>query len=216
MTTDASWLHIDPADVEGRDLYFLLNSIVVPRPIAWISTLSATGVANVAPHSYTTVLSPNPPIVCFVSVGEKDSLTNARATGDFVYNLAGEELIDAINRTAADFPPEVSEFEWAGLTAVPSVQVKSPRVAEAPISLESKLLDIQQIASTRNFLVSGEVVAIHLHERIMTGDRVDPRKLAPVGRLSGSLYSKQGDLISLQRPTYAGLREEKHERVGEP
>ena len=205
------WRDIDPGDSDGQGLYFLLNSIVVPRPIAWISTVSATGVANVAPHSYTTVLSPNPPIVCFVSVGRKDSLTNAESTGDFVYNVAGLELIEEINRSAADFPSDVSEFDWTGLTPIPSDVVRSPRVAEAPIALEARLLDIQQIATTNNYLISGEVVRIHLHDRIMSGDRVDPAKLEPVGRLSGSLYSKQGELISLQRPTYKGLLAEDRE-----
>ena len=208
MNVKGGWRHVDPGDVNGQDLYFLLNSIVVPRPIAWISTVSASGIANVAPHSYTTVLSPDPPIVCFVSVGRKDSLTNAESTGDFVYNLAGLDLIGEINRSAADFPPDVSEFDWTGLTPIPSDVVQSPRVAEAPIAMEARLLDIQQIATTNNFLISGEVVRIHLHDRIMTGDRVDPAKLEPVGRLSGSLYSKQGELISLQRPTYRGLLEE--------
>jgi flavin reductase (DIM6/NTAB) family NADH-FMN oxidoreductase RutF len=198
---------LDPADIDGVQRYFLLNSIVVPRPISWISTVSPAGVPNLAPHSYTTVLSPDPPIVGFVSVKEKDTLRNVRATGDFVYNLAGNNLLASINLSAADFPAEESEFRWTGLTAASSDLVQSPRVAEAPISMECRLDGIQQIRDTQNFLVMGEVVRIHISGQVLTDQRVDPRKLNPVGRLSGSLYSLQGDIVSLKRPTYAGLRE---------
>ena len=197
----------DPAAAVGNELYFLLTSIVVPRPISWISTLAAGGTMNLAPHSYTTVLSSNPAIVCFVSVGQKDSLRNVRATGDFVYNIAGEALLEEINLSSANLPPDESEFDWSGLTPAPSDLVKSPRVAEAPLSMEAQLAFVQQIRDTDNYLVAGEVVRIHLAERIMTGDRVDPAKLRPVGRLSGSTYSLQGDLVSLKRPTHQSLRD---------
>ncbi|CAN5622687.1 flavin reductase family protein [soil metagenome] len=196
---------IDPWNVEGKQLYFLLNSIVVPRPIAWISTLSSDGVFNLAPHSYTTVLSPNPPIVCFVSVGEKDTLRNVQAVGDFVYNLAGEDLLESVNLSAADFPPDQSEFDWTGLSPVPSDLVKSPRLREVSISMEAILAGTQRIRDTANVLVMGEVIRIHVADEVITDGRVDPEKLRPVGRLSGSLYSAQGEIISLKRPTYKGL-----------
>jgi flavin reductase (DIM6/NTAB) family NADH-FMN oxidoreductase RutF len=196
---------IDPADAQNNDLYVLLTSVVVPRPIAWISTLAAGGTMNLAPHSYTTVLSADPPVVCFVSVGQKDSLRNARETGDFVYNLAGLELLESINLSAANFPPDESEFDWTGLASCPSDLVRSPRVADAPISMEAQVVGIHQILDANNYLVMGKVVRIHLAEWIMTGDRVDPLKLNPVGRLSGSMYSLQGDLVSLKRPTFQSL-----------
>jgi flavin reductase (DIM6/NTAB) family NADH-FMN oxidoreductase RutF len=199
---------IDPGDQEGRVLYFLLNSIVVPRPISWISTVSADGVFNLAPHSYTTVLSPDPPVVGFVSVGEKDTLRNVQETGDFVYHTAGREFLSSINLSAADFPADESEFDWTGLEPVPSTLVKSPRVASAPVAMECRLEGVQRIKKSRNHLVLGEVVRIHLAERIMTGDRVDPEKFRPAGRLSGSLYSAQGEIIELRRPMYKGLLEE--------
>jgi flavin reductase (DIM6/NTAB) family NADH-FMN oxidoreductase RutF len=196
---------IDPSDTKDRELYFLLTSIVVPRPIAWVSTLAADGTMNLAPHSYTTVLSAEPPVVCFVSVGQKDSLRNARETGDFVYNLAGFDFLESINLSAANFPPDESEFDWTGLASCPSDLVRSPRVADAPVSMEARVVGVHQILDADNYLVMGEVVRIHLAERIMTDDRVDPAKLQPVGRLSGSMYSLQGDLVKLKRPTWQGL-----------
>jgi flavin reductase (DIM6/NTAB) family NADH-FMN oxidoreductase RutF len=198
---------IDPGELEGRDLYFLMLSVVVPRPIAWISTVAPDGTMNLAPHSFTTILSANPAIVCFVSVGIKDSMQNARDTGDFVYNLAGQELLGQLNITAANMPRDESEFRWAGLTPISGDLVRSPRVAEAPVSLEAELLDIQQMFGTDNYLVAGKVVRLHLAERLFTGDRVDPAKLLPIGRLSGSWYSRQGELVSLKRPTYQSLLE---------
>lgn len=129
---------------------------------------------NLAPHSYKNVLSSNPPIVCFVSVGQKDSLRNVQAMEDFVYNIAGAELLDAINISSANLPPDESAFDWTGLTPA------------APTPATTWLW--------------GEVERIHLAERVMTGDRVDPAKLRLVGRLSGSMYSLQGDPVSLKRP----------------
>ena len=106
---------IVPSELEGREPYFLITSLVVPRPIAWVSTLSKEGVPNVAPHSYFNVISSNPWIVHFTSTGEKDTLRNARSTGEFVVNLFGRDLVEKMNFTSADFPPEEDEFEWAGL-----------------------------------------------------------------------------------------------------
>ncbi|CAN5900115.1 hypothetical protein BH24CHL4_BH24CHL4_06000 [soil metagenome] len=112
----ASHRVIDPAKSQGNELYLLLTSIVVPGPISRISTLAADGTMNLAPHSYKNVLPSNPPIVCFVSVGQKDSLRNVQAMEDFVYNIAGAELLDAINISSANLPPDESAFDWTGLT----------------------------------------------------------------------------------------------------
>ena len=204
--TDYGFLNLDPGEVTGG-MYHLMNAIIAPRPIAWISSISPSGVFNLAPHSYTTVLSPNPPIVGFVSIGRKDTLRNVEAAGDFVYHIANESLAEALNRSAADFPPEISEFEWAGLTPIESDLVRAPRVLQAPVALEARLVEIIQISITNNFLVMGEVVRVHISEAIMTGTRVDPAKLRPLGRLAGSGFSRLGELFSLDRPTYKGLLE---------
>jgi len=185
--------------------YHLLSAAIAPRPVSWISSLSAAGTANLAPHSYTTVFALNPPIVGFVSTTLKDTVRNVRATGDFVYHIACDALVERLNRTAADFPPDVSEFDWAGLTKVESDLVKSFRVAEAPIAFECKLVEVIQIAGQESLLVLGEILRAHLAEEILTDGRIDPVKLQPLGRLSGSQFSRLGELFNLARPTFAGL-----------
>src|SRR5687767_9058657 len=138
---------LDPATLDAASAYHLLNSLVAPRPIAWVSTLSEAGVANVAPHSYFTVMAPDPPTVCYSSGGIKDTLRNSRFTGDFVVNIVGEELAEQMNLTSADFPTGESEFTAAGLTAIPSDLVKSPRMAEAPAAMECRLLQVLEIGN---------------------------------------------------------------------
>jgi flavin reductase (DIM6/NTAB) family NADH-FMN oxidoreductase RutF len=203
---------IAPADVAGG-MYHLLNAVIAPRPISWISSVAADGTLNLAPHSYTTVLSPNPPIVGFVSIGRKDTVRNVEASGDFVYHIADRSLGERLNRTAADFPPDESEFEWAGLTAVPSDLVNAPRVGEAPVAFEATLVEVKQIAATNNYLVMGEIVRVHIAEAVITDGRVDPQKLDPLGRLSGSQFSHLGELFSMTRPTYTGLLESNAEKM---
>lgn len=196
---------IDPAAAGPGQFYHLLNAVIAPRPISWIATLASNGTANLAPHSFTTVFGNEPPIVGFVSIGVKDTVRNARSGGAFVYHIAGDDLVERINRTAADFPPDVSEFDWAGLTRTPSDLIAVPRVAEAPVALECRLVDVIQLAGQPNYLVLGEVLRAHVAERIMANGRVDPALLRPAGRLAGSQYARLGELFHLKRPTYRGL-----------
>lgn len=199
-------ISFDPAAMPDGSAYHMLNAIIAPRPIAWISTIGPNGVFNLAPHSYTTVASQNPPIVCFVSIGRKDTIRNVEATGEFVYNVGNRELVERINRSAADFPRDVSEFEWAGLTPVVGRKVAAPRVAEAPVAMECRLVEVHEVASTNNHIILGEVLAIHVDERLLVNDRIDTALLDPVGRLAGSLYSEMGSVFSLERPTWKGLQ----------
>ncbi len=194
-----------PEDLGPGGAYHFLNSVIGPRPIAWVSTVAPDGTFNVAPHSYTTVVSPSPPMVAFVSIGRKDTLRNVEEGGEFVYNIGSGALIERINRSAADFPRSVSEFEWAGLTPVPSELVKPPRVGEAPVALEATVVDIYQVRGTENFMVIGQVRLIHLDPSITVDGRVDATLLDPVGRLAGSEYARLGEVFSLERPTYRGL-----------
>lgn len=202
--TDA-YRTFDPNDAAGRDTYFLLTGMVIPRPVAWISTVAPDGTANIAPFSFTTVLSSDPPIVCFISSGVKDSMRNAQDTGDFVYNIGGEDLLDYLNMTAADLHRDESEFAWVKLTPRPSDVVASPRLGEAPISMECKLLEVIEFGGGAGNLVAGEVLRIHVAERIITNDRVDPEKLKPICRLSGSNYATLGEIITLKRPNRQDL-----------
>ena len=196
---------IDPASMSSDSVYHLLNALVVPRPIAWVSTIGEAGVANIAPHSYFTVLAPDPPTVCFSSGGVKDTLRNIRFTSDFVVNVVGEDLAEAMNLTAADFPPGESEFMAAGLTPVPSDLVRAPRLAEAPGAMECRLVMVLEIGHTPNHVVIGEVMRFHIAERVWRDGRVDMDALRPVGRLSGSGYSYTRELFRMARPTYAGF-----------
>lgn len=198
---------IDPADVQGRDAYHLLTSLVVPRPIGWVSTLSAAGVRNVAPHSYFNAISSDPLIVHFTSTGTKDSLVNARETREFVVNIVSRDLADKMNLTAARFPPEEDEFSWAGLEEAPCLRVKPPRVAAAKAAFECKVVHILELGN--GSMVFGEVVMILIDESVIRDGRVDPELLAPIGRLGGSTYTDAARaLFDLQRPTYEQVRDE--------
>jgi len=201
---DQTFRTFDPADAPAG-MQHLLNGVVAPRPIAWVSTLAPDGTANVAPHSYTTIFNVDPPVVGFVSSGRKDTLTNAEASGEFVYNVGDRALAEEMNLSSADFPPDVSEFDWAAITPVPGDRVRAPRIAEAPVALECRVVDIHPIPGTSSTLVLGEVVRVHVAERIWDGDRIDVAALAPIGRTTGSGYARLGELFSMQRPTHAGL-----------
>ncbi len=193
----------DPAEL-GAGLYPLLNSVVVPRPIAWVSTRSADGVDNLAPHSFFTISSVVPPVVQFTSVGEKDSLRNAVATGEFVVCLCPEPLVEQVNATGTDFPADVSEFDAVGLEREPSRLVAPPRVAASPVALECRL------AGTRHFgggstVVFGEVVWVAVDERVLRDDRPAIDLLQPLARLGANEWSTIGEVTSRRRIPYAEL-----------
>ncbi len=198
---------IDPANPPPGGMHHLLNAAIAPRPIAWVATLGAGGTPNLAPHSYTTVLSTNPPILGFVSIGRKDTLRNVEAWPELVYHVAGIELAERLNRTAADFPPDVSEFTWAGLTPVPGERVRVPRVAGAPVAFEAKVIEIVRIPATENTLVMAEVLVGHIAERLFDRERIDPSRLQPIGRFAGNQFGRLGELFTLVRPTYQSLLE---------
>lgn len=186
------------ADLEGRAPYRLLTGLVIPRPIAWVSTVDESGIRNVAPHSFFTVASADPPIVQFTSVGRKDSLRNIEMTREFVVNLAPRGLLEPMNASAASVASEVDEFELAGVTPAPSVRVRPPRVAESPAALECVLHSVIPVGDS--FLVLGEVLAAVVEESMLEGQRPDEAKLDPVARLSGSRYVTYGETLHLPRP----------------
>ena len=201
-------LDADSGDIDPQEIYHLLTALVIPRPIGWISTVSDQGVPNLAPYSYFNLVSSNPPHLMFSSSGVKDSLTNIRATGDFVANIATMELVEAMNLSATDFPENVDEFSRTGLTPAPSSKVDALRVAEAKAHLECKL--VQEIPAGNGFIVLGEIVHIHVSGSVFSDGRIDPELLNPVCRLSGSLYASLGEIFKLPRPTFAELEAEKN------
>lgn len=198
-TDAAGRLGLDPDAVPGG-IYHLLNAVVVPRPIAWVSTRSADGVDNLAPHSYFTVSSVVPPVVQFTSVGHKDSLRNAEATGQFVVSVTPRSLAQQVNATAVPFPPDVSEFDMAELTREPSAKVAPFRVAESPVSLECELAGTQPFGAST--VVFGRIVWIAVKPEVLRGDRVAIDLLDPISRLSGADYATIGEVFSIRRQSH--------------
>lgn len=195
----------DPEDLAPRETYFLLTSLVVPRPIAWVSTVSAQGTGNLAPHSYFNVISSHPPILHVTSTGVKDTLRNVRATGEFVVNVVSRDLLDVMNTTAADFPPGEDEAAWAGLDTLPSEVVAPRRVAAARAALECRLREVVSMGNGN--MMFGDVVRIHVADEVWRDGRVAPDLLQPVGRLSGSRYALVGEIVRVPRPTWAEIRD---------
>lgn len=181
------------------------KALISPRPIGWISSRSAKGISNLAPYSFFNALSEAPPLLGFSSSGRKDSLCNIEATGAFVHNVAGQELVTQMNASSAPYDHEISEIEMLGLATLPSDVVDVPRLAEAPASLECKLVDIRQLedhkgAKLQNYLIIGEVVRVHIQERFIQDGMIDEAALAAVGRLGYFNYAAVSDIFALARP----------------
>jgi flavin reductase (DIM6/NTAB) family NADH-FMN oxidoreductase RutF len=187
---------LDPAEL-GAGIYPWLNSVVVPRPIAWVSSRSPEGVDNLAPHSFFTVAGVDPPVLSFTSVGEKDSLRNVVATGEFVISLCTEALIEKVNLTGTDFPPDISEFDAAGLTREPSLRVAPPRVAESPVAAECRLLQTVPFGSCT--VVFGQVVHLAIDEAVLRDGRPAIDLLRPVARLGANEWSTIGEVSERRR-----------------
>lgn len=190
----------DPA-VLGRKVYPLLTSVVLPRPIAWVSSRSAAGVDNLAPHSFFTVAGVDPGVVQFTSVGSKDSLRNVLATREFVVCLCTEPLIELVNLTGTDYPAEVSEFDAVGLTREPSLQVAPFRVAESPVAIECTLAGTKEFGECT--VVFGEVVHIAVDEAVLRDGRPAVDLLRPVARLGANEWSTIGAVSSRRRVPFS-------------
>ena len=198
---------IEPTDRPDAEIYKLMSGFIVPRPIAFVSTVAADGVFNVAPFSYFMPISATPPLLAFSirhpSGRTKDTLANLNASGDFVVNIVTITIAEAMNVTAADVGPEIDEFQLAGLTPVPSTQVSAPRVAESPVNLECRLVETHAYGEPplRQSVVVGEIVVAHIEDRLLRADgSVDPSLLEAIGRLSGSDYCRSTDLFAMKRP----------------
>jgi len=184
------------------------NAIVGPRPIGWISTISSAGVANLAPYSFFNGFNYRPPIIGFSSIGWKDSVANIEATGEFCWNLATKALGEQMNLTTAPAPPEVDEFEVAGLTAAPGRLVAAPRVLESPVNFECRLTQLIQLqgadgAKVDTWLVLGEVVVIHIDPAFLTDGVYETATARPIlraGRLGDYFEITPDTLFSMRRP----------------
>jgi flavin reductase (DIM6/NTAB) family NADH-FMN oxidoreductase RutF len=199
-------VHFDPAEMEPRAFYRVLNSIVVPRPIAWVCSRSAQGVLNLAPHSFYTVSCVQPPVVQFTSVGRKDSLNNAEQTGEFTVSLTPESLFEQVNATGTDFPPDQSEAEHAGVRLEPSEVVGVPRVAESPVAIECRLHGTVSFGDST--VVFGRVVHVAVHETAVRDGRPRIEELRPLARLGGNEWSTIGEVKEIKRIPYRDWSED--------
>jgi flavin reductase (DIM6/NTAB) family NADH-FMN oxidoreductase RutF len=196
---------IDPGELGHGRFYKVLTSVVVPRPIAWVSTRSAAGVDNLAPHSFFTVSCVDPPMVQFTSVGKKDSLRNATETGEFVVCLASESMFERINATGTNFPAGTSEFAEVGLTAEPSATVAPPRVAESPVALECRLEQALELGDST--VVIGRVLHAAIDSDVFETDARGHslpaiERLRPLARLGRNEWSTIGKILDITRIPY--------------
>lgn len=198
-------MKINPHNFEGFNR--VLTGVIVPRPIAFVSTISPDGVVNLAPYSFFNAVSYD--TVVFSSsrnVGDKskDTLRNIEETKEFVVNIVVDPIAEAMNATAAEYPEDVDEFAIAGLTHAPSEIVKAPRVAESPVNIECKLHQVVTIGSGDNEhgLVIGTILLMHVRDDIIDGHRIDQDKLMATGRMAGNMYCRTNDRFDMVRPVY--------------
>ncbi|MCU1615263.1 MAG: oxidoreductase RutF, flavin reductase family [Frankiales bacterium] len=196
----------DPGAMPSRDFYRVLNSVVVPRPIAWVCSRSPEGVENLAPHSFYTVACVAPPVVQFTSVGRKDSLNNIEATRDFTVNLTPEPLFEQVNATGTDFPPDHSEAQHAGVRLEPAGHVDAMRVAESPVAIECTLHATLSLGDCT--LVFGRVVWISAWRSAVRDGRPRIEELRPLGRLGGNEWSTIGEIKEIRRIPYRNWTED--------
>jgi flavin reductase (DIM6/NTAB) family NADH-FMN oxidoreductase RutF len=180
------------------------KALVAPRPIGWISSLSAEGIRNLAPYSYFNAFAQSPHYIAFGSGGRKDSMRNIEATGEFAVNLATEALAEAMNRTSATLPPHVDEFSLAGLTPTPCRLIRAPRVGESPVCLECKLFRVIDLPGddghVDDYLVIGRVLGIHIDDRFIENGRVNTAAMRPIARLGYSEYATVTEAWRMRRP----------------
>jgi len=187
--------HTDDPDVQA---YPLLTALVVPRPIAWISTLSIDGIGNLAPHSFFSVAAANPPVVSWTSVGHKDTLANVLATREFVVNLATLPDLADVNHTSAAFDPTADEAQFLGIEMEASSQVSPPRVASSPASLECTLHSTIELGDS--VLVLGTVVAITVDDGVLVDGHPEMDRLQPVSRLGKDEWGLPPEVYATPRP----------------
>ena len=200
-------MKIDPAALDSREIHELMVGCVAPRPIAFVSTIGEDGVYNVAPFSFFTLLSMHPTVVGF-AIGrkrggsKKDTLVNIEFSRDYVINVVSEAIASPMNQASGDYPSHVDEFRETGLTPVASDLVKPPRVAESPIQIECRLMQIMEFGAfprIHNFIV-GEVLVVHVQDDLIVDGVIKSDRLKAVGRLGEDLYCRTGDLFEMKRP----------------
>ena len=200
-------MKFDPSKIDNKLIYRLLTSTVIPRPIAWISSVSEDGINNLAPFSYFNMVGDDPPHVMFSTRRDnnsnKDTLNNVLATHQFVVNMVTKDLAEPMNASSATVAAEVDEFELVGVAPIPSVKVKPMRVAESPIQLECELVHhyfLEDHTQGGACVLIGRVVMIHIQDNFLLEEsKINSELYKPIARLGGSNYCEQGEIFSIKR-----------------
>ncbi len=201
-------MQLDPSELSLRNIYSWMVNLITPRPIAWVSTLSVDGVANLAPFSFFNGVGANPPTIMFCPANRrdgtpKDTLANIERSGQFVVNLVTDSVVTAMNLTSGEFAPDVDEFEVASVDSAPSIRVTPPRVADSAAALECVLhqtIHVGTGAGGANIVI-GRIVWMHVSDDLLEQGELDPRRLNTIGRMGGNVYARTTDRFDLPRPT---------------
>jgi flavin reductase (DIM6/NTAB) family NADH-FMN oxidoreductase RutF len=194
-------MRIDPAYLDAETAYRLITGVVVPRPIAWVTSLSATGVLNLAPFSAFMFVSPKPPMLA-ISVGRKgnvykDTAQNILNNEEYVIHIADSSLMNAVHESSTEHPPDVSEVEELRLSTLPGERIKVPRLAAAPIAMECRFRQCLEFGETRSRLIVGEVLVFHIRDGLLNNGKIETKALDPIARIAGPRYARLGEIVTL-------------------
>jgi flavin reductase (DIM6/NTAB) family NADH-FMN oxidoreductase RutF len=195
-------MRIDPAYLDAETAYRLITGVVVPRPIAWVTSLSASGVVNLAPFSAFTFVSPKPPMLA-ISVGRKggiykDTAQNILNNEEYVVHIADSSLMTAVHESSTEHPPDVSEVEELRLSTLPGERIKVPRLAAAPVAMECRFRQCLEFGETRSRLIVGEVLVFHIRDGLLNNGKIETGALDPIARIAGPRYAKLGEIVTLK------------------
>ncbi|MCA6113625.1 flavin reductase family protein [Bradyrhizobium sp. WSM 1738] len=193
---------IDPAYLDPETAYRLITGVVVPRPIAWVTSLSASGILNLAPFSAFTFVAPKPPMLA-ISVGRKagiykDTAQNILNNEEYVVHIADSSLMHAVHESSTEHPPDVSEVEELRLSTLPGERIKVPRLAAAPIAMECRFRQCLEFGETRSRLIVGEVLVFHIRDGLLNNGKIETEALDPIARIAGPRYAKLGEIVTLK------------------
>ncbi|WP_031335382.1 flavin reductase family protein [Rhodopseudomonas sp. B29] len=194
-------MKVDPAELGAERIYRLMSGVVVPRPIAWVTSLSGAGVLNLAPFSAFTFVSQKPPMLA-ISVGRKgkdykDTAHNILANEEYVIHIADSPLMKAVHDSSVEHPADISEVEVLGLETLPSERIRVPRLAAPPVAMECQFRQCLEFGESRSRLIVGEVVMIHLRDGLMNDGKVETHALDPIARIGGPRYARLGEIVTL-------------------
>ena len=204
-------MRIDPAYLDPETAYRLITGVVVPRPIAWVTSLSATGVLNLAPFSAFMFVSPKPPLLA-ISVGRKgniykDTAQNILNNEEYVVHIADSSLMTAVHESSTEHPPDVSEVEELRLSTLPGERIKVPRLAAAPVAMECRFRQCLEFGETRSRLIVGEVLVFHIRDGLLNNGKIETEALDPIARIAGPRYAKLGEIVTL-KPVFQSSKTE--------